>query len=68
MGLRHDRKYDIWLIDSITALLYKVETGIEEEDAIEWLKEWNRNHRDCICIMALQEIAIPTTIQLAGNI
>lgn len=67
MSSQQEKRYDIWLLNSITELLHKVESGIEEEEAIEWLKAWNQDHRDCVCILALQQIEIPTTIRLAND-
>lgn len=57
--------YDVWLIDTITELLTKVDEELEEHEAIDWWREWNRTPQSCICVVAPRCVEMPQKLRLS---
>jgi hypothetical protein len=56
-------RFDVWLIDSVTAIMTLIEKDLAEGDALEWWNEWNKNHRNCVCVLAPSDVEIPESFK-----
>lgn len=56
--------YDIWLIDSISENMVKIDEGLTQSDAIDWWREWQGDCCDAVCVLAPRSIQMPKTITI----
>jgi hypothetical protein len=59
-----DISYDLWLIDTLTEKMLLIEREVDEADAIDWFREWNKRHRECVCVMAPVAINMPAVVRI----